>query len=45
MGTSSFQAGRAGTKCRPGCTCPDETTSHPTRLSKDDNQVGGYELV
>ncbi|MBI2286724.1 MAG: UDP-2,3-diacylglucosamine diphosphatase [Nitrosomonadales bacterium] len=23
--------------------CPDETTSHSTRLSKDDNQVAGYE--
>ena len=23
--------------------CPDETTSHSTRLSKDDSQVAGYE--
>ena len=24
--------------------CPDETTSHSTRLSKDNSQVAGYEL-
>jgi len=26
-----------------GEACPDETTSHSTRLSKDDSQVAGYE--
>ena len=29
-------------KLKPAC--PDETTSHSTRLSKDNNQVAGYEL-
>jgi tRNA (guanine-N7-)-methyltransferase len=29
-------------KIKPAC--PDETTSHSTRLSKDDSQVAGYEL-
>ena len=30
-------------KLAEGEACPDETTSHSTRLSKDDSQVAGYE--